>query len=168
MLKGRENKHENAKICRGMSIAPSEFRKGDTTMMTGRSRPALQRPAPGLQRHHRPATTRRAILAKPASAITKQAAAISSAIDATPLKVSIGLSWGGHCPSTRHQCFLGPALPRIPRWGRVSRRTRPDDRKIRTNCARESKDPSYVFGNTAGVSCTHTRTGRPGARGSGT
>jgi hypothetical protein len=106
-------------------------------------------------------------LAKPASAITKQAAAISSAIDATPLKVSIGLSWGGHCPSTRHQCFLGPALPRIPRWGRVSRRTRPDDRKIRTNCARESKDPSYVFGNTAGVSCTHTRTGRPGARGSG-
>ena len=30
------------------------------------------------------------------------------------------------------------------------------------------KDPSYVFGNTAGVSCTHTRTGRPGAGGSGT
>jgi hypothetical protein len=45
-------------------------------------------------------------LAKPASAITRQAAAISSAIDATPLEVSIGLSWGGHCPFTRRNTFF--------------------------------------------------------------
>ena len=32
----------------------------------------------------------------------------------------------------------------------------------------ESKTPAMFLGNTAGVSCTHTRTGRPGAGGSGT
>ena len=43
---------------------------------------------------------------------------ISSAIDATPLKVSIGLSCG-HCPFTRHQYFFAAgAAPHSPLWTR--------------------------------------------------
>lgn len=56
-------------------------------------------------------------LAKPASATTRQAAAISSAIDATPLKVVISLSWGGRCPLTRPTNTFAARLRSDPRAG---------------------------------------------------
>jgi hypothetical protein len=56
-------------------------------------------------------------LAKPASAITRQTAAITSAIDATPLKVSIGLrSAATRAPSATETFKTGRA---IPRWRRI-------------------------------------------------
>jgi len=100
-------------------------------------------------------------LAKPASAIIRQAAAVSSTIDATPLKVSIGLSWGGHLPFARHKYFFPQVAAPGDRRFRVSYSIQIQE-SMRLKVAKAGRAPISPLAPSPRAPRTRTRTRGPG------